>query len=138
LVFRTNTSSNRYDLVFLVWLCFFRFGWFFWFDSVFSGFSSVFSGLAGFLFGSFFVWLGFFLVWLFFSGFRLKKWKPNRTSYFFQNFNRFNWFFFTVRFFWFFFRFSWFFSFFLTPIIYNENEGLNKLIIYFMELKSKK
>jgi hypothetical protein len=26
----------------------------------------------------------------------------------------------------------------LTPIIYNENEGLNNLIIYFMELKSKK
>jgi hypothetical protein len=43
----------------------------------------------------------FFSVWVrfgFFS-FRLIKPKPNRTGWFFQNFNRFNQFFFTVRFF---------------------------------------
>jgi hypothetical protein len=83
--------------------------------------------LGFFLFGSVFslwfgflpVWLGFFFqffsVWVrfYFFGFSLIKPKPNRTGWFFQNFNRF---FFTVRFFQlFFFRFSLFFSFFLTP-----------------------
>jgi hypothetical protein len=51
-------------------------------------FGSIFSGLA--LFFSIWVWFGFF-------SFRLIK--PNRTSRFFQNFNRFNRLFFTVWFF---------------------------------------
>ena len=95
----------------LAW--FFRFGsilaWFFpvWLGfSVWLGFGSVFSGLAWFFF-SFFglgsVWFGFFC-------FRLIKPKPNRTGWFFQNFNRF---FFMVWFFWLF--FSSFLVFLLTP-----------------------
>ena len=54
-------------------------------------FDSVFSGLA------LFFWFGsVFLVWVrfVFCGFRLIKPKPNRTGQFFQNFNRFNRFFF--------------------------------------------
>jgi len=70
------------------------------------------------------VWLGFFpvfSVWVRFGffGFRLIKHKPNRTGWFFQNFNRFNHFFFTVRFFQLFFfwfsRFNQVFGFFTHP-----------------------
>jgi hypothetical protein len=44
-----------------------------------------------------------------FFDFKLIKPKPNRTGWFFHNFNRFNWFLFTVRFFrLLFFQFSWF------------------------------
>ena len=46
-----------------------------------------------------FVSVFFGLGWFGFFGFRLIKPKPNRTGRFFQNFNRFNRFFFTVRFF---------------------------------------
>ena len=94
-------SKNRFGSVFSVWLCFFRFG------SVFS------------------VWLGSGSVWLgFLSGFfRFCSIFPvlglknrNRTGRFFQNFNRFNRFFFTVRFFrLLFFRFSRFNRFFGHP-----------------------
>ena len=74
-----------------VWLGFSRFGsvlaWFFRFGSVLA------------LFGSVFFWFFFSSVRFGFSGSRLKKSKPNRTGRFFQNFNRFNRFFFTVRFF---------------------------------------
>jgi len=100
--FREKTGSNRFGSVFSVWL-----------------------GLARF-FGLTRFWLGFFGLARFFSvrfgfsGSRLKKPKPNRTSRFFQNFNRFNWFFFTVRFFrLFFFRFSHFNRFFWTPLIWS-------------------
>ena len=92
---------------------------FFQFGSVFSGlarffqFGSVFSGLARFWFGFFglarffaglarffdsFFMFGFGSV-CFFLCFRLIKLKPNRTGWFFQNFNRF---FFTIWFFRFF------------------------------------
>ena len=105
---RTETGSNRpvsvwFGSVFQrknrfkpVWLGFFGLARFF---PIWLGFF----GLARFFrFGS--VWLGFFPVFFGsvrfgFSGSRLKKPKPNRTSPFFQNFNRFNRFFFSVRFF---------------------------------------
>ena len=97
--FRTKTGSNRFGSVlaqfFPVWLGFFALVRFF-------------ASLTRFFFQFFSVWVRFY-----FFGFSLIKPKPNRTGWFFQNFNRF---FFTVRFFWlFFFWFSWFFSFFLTP-----------------------
>jgi hypothetical protein len=65
--------------------------WFFWTKTGSNQFDSVFSGLA------LFFWFGsVFLVWVrfVFCGFRLIKPKPNRTGQFFQNFNRFNQFFF--------------------------------------------
>jgi len=91
---------------------FFRFGSVLaWFFPVWLGFFALvrfFASLTRFFFQFFSVWVRFY-----FFGFSLIKPKPNRTGWFFQNFNRF---FFTIRFFWlFFFRFSWFFSFFLTP-----------------------
>jgi len=70
--FRAKTDSNRFGSVFSVLA---RFGSvFFWF---FSGFGSVRFGFFGFL---------------------LIKPKPNRTDRFFQNFNRFNRFFFSLVF----------------------------------------
>ena len=80
----------------------FRFG----FGSVFFGFGSVFFGLARF-------WLGFSGLARFFRfrfGFLLIKPKPNRTDRFFQNFNMFNRFFFSIQF------LSYFFSDFLNLI----------------------
>ena len=81
---RTETGSNRPVSV--------RFG------SVFLGQKPVQTGLARFSrFGSVFpVWLGFFLVFcrFRFGFFGFLFMKPNRTSRFFQKFNRFNWFFF--------------------------------------------
>ena len=84
--FRAKTGSNRFGSVFPVlarfsrfWLGFFGLARFFRFGSVFFRF------FVGF--GS--VRLGFFLI----------KPKPNRTGRFFQKFNRFNRFFFSVRFF---------------------------------------
>jgi hypothetical protein len=65
--FREKTGSNRFGLVFSVWLGFFRFGSVF---SVWLGFGSVF-------FRFFFVRFGF-------SGSRLTKPKPNQTGRFFQ------------------------------------------------------
>ena len=96
----TETGSNRPVSV--------RFGFFD--KNLFKPVGSVFPVWLGFfVFGSFFpVWIGFFLVWLGFFlvsvrfgffDFRLIKPKPNQTGRFFQNFNRFNRFFFTVRFF---------------------------------------
>jgi hypothetical protein len=41
----------------------------------------------------------FFSVWVRFGFFGFRLMKPNRTGWFFQNFNRFNRFFFTIRFF---------------------------------------
>jgi len=63
------------------------------------------------------VWLGFFPVWVQFDffDFRLIKPKPNRTSQFFQNSNRFNRFFSRFSFFGYFFRFNRFFDFFAHP-----------------------
>ena len=56
-----------------------------------------------------------------FAGFRFLKPKPNRTEFFFKNFNRFNRFFFTVRFFWLFLsrfsRFNQFLGFFAHPYL---------------------
>ena len=97
--FRAKTGSNRLARFFWFWLGFFSFG------SVFS------------------VWLGFFPVFFGFGsvrfGFLFIKPKPNRTGRFFQNFNRINRFFFSVRFFRLFFfrfsRFNRFFSFFPHP-----------------------
>jgi len=100
--FRTKTglarfwlSFFRFDLVFPIWLDFFRF------DLVFF---LVFFSLDSIRFG--------------FFGFKLIKLKPNRTDWFFQNFNQF---FFTVWFFRLFF-FSGFldfldFSIFFSPLI---------------------
>ena len=85
-------------------------------------FGSVFSG-----FGS--VWVGFFPVRFGFFGFINKKPKPNRTGRFFQNFNRFNQFFFRL----FFFRFSWFnrfFGFFTLPYSWCKCFVKNILIIF--------
>jgi hypothetical protein len=73
-VFKTKTSSNRFDSIFSVWLGFF-------------GLTRFWRGF--FRFGSvFLVWLGFFQffsVWVRFGffDFRLIKPKPNRTSKFF-------------------------------------------------------
>jgi len=89
--FRAKTSSNRFGSVF----------------PVLARFSRFFPVLARF----FSVWLGFFVLARFFSGFLsvsvrfgffgflFIKPKPNRTGWFFQKFNRFNRFFFSVRFF---------------------------------------
>ena len=63
-------EKNRFKpvwLSFFILARFFQFGSVFWFDSIYSGF--------------------FVLVWFGFFGFGLIK--PNRTGYFFQNFNRF-------------------------------------------------
>jgi hypothetical protein len=72
---------------FRFWLGFLDFGSVF---SVWLGFSGLARFFSGFL--SVLVRFGFF-------GFLLIKPKPNRTSRVFQKFNRFNWFFFSVRFF---------------------------------------
>jgi hypothetical protein len=105
--FMTKTGSNRFGLVFSVWLDF---------GSVFSGLVRFFSFARLFWFGSVFFSV---LVQFGFFGFRLIKPKPNRTGRFFQNFNRFNRFFFTVwffqLFFFQFFQFNWFFDFFAHP-----------------------
>ena len=69
--------------------------WFFRFWLGFLGFGSVFSGLARFFFRFF---VGFGSVRFGFFGFLFIKPKPNRTSRFFQKFNRFNWFFFCLVF----------------------------------------
>jgi hypothetical protein len=67
------------------------------------------------------------LVWFGFFGFLLIKPKPNRTGWFFQKYNRFNRFFFSVRFFQLF--FSGFLGligfpvFFLTATIYSRTLG---------------
>jgi len=95
-----QTDRFRFGSVFLgqkpVWLSF----------SVLARFDSVF----------FPVFFGLGSVRFSFFGFRLIKPKPNQTGRFFQNFNRFNRFFFTVQFFrLFFFRFSRFFDFFAHP-----------------------
>jgi len=97
---QTDRFRFRFGSVFLgqkpVWLSF----------SVLARFDSVF----------FPVFFGLGSVRFSFFGFRLIKPKPNQTGRFFQNFNRFNRFFFTVQFFWlFFFRFSRFFDFFAHP-----------------------
>ena len=76
------------------WLSFFRFWRGFFGLARFFRFGSV---LARF--GSVFCPVFFSSVRFGFSGSRLKKPKPNRTGRFFQNFNRFIRFFFTVRFF---------------------------------------
>ena len=83
----TKTGSNRFGLVFSVWLDF---------GSVFSGLVRFFSLARLFWFGSVFFSV---LVQFGFFDFRLIKPKPNRTGRFFQNFNQFNRFFFTVWFF---------------------------------------
>jgi hypothetical protein len=97
---QTDRFRFRFGSVFLgqkpVWLSF----------SVLARFDSVF----------FPVFFGLGSVRFSFFGFRLIKPKPNQTGRFFQNFNRFNRFFFTVQFFrLFFFRFSRFFDFFAHP-----------------------
>ena len=103
---KTKTGSNRPVLV--------RFGFLgqnpvqtglarffqFWLD--FLGFGSIFSVLAWFFRLSLILAQLFSVRFGFFSFFLIKP-KPNQTDRFFQNFNQFNQFFFSVQFFWFFF-----------------------------------
>ena len=89
----------------------------FWFGSVFSGF---------------FYLARFFSVWVRFGffGFRLIKPKSNRTGRFFQNFNWFHQFFFTVRFFQLFFSgFLGFLVFLLTPMCNNYSSTMKEELV---------